>query len=220
MKFNTAGQRFHVIAFDDAGRVTGDAANITCELAIDGGARAALTDVNPVEIGTTGEYVFDLEAAETNGHALSFTPASSSGAQVLGVPANVVYTTLEVAIKAKTDLITTSTVYVSQTISSNGIVENPISLLGERHSRTIATVADYSASTLVIGWRYDGVEIATVLDADITKASDSLTFSLPDFGEIESEMDAKRMFWSIRIDGTKEAIMYGNWTMYETSLPE
>lgn len=93
MIINTAGQEFHVIAFDLDGRVTGDAANITCTLAIDGGSRVATNDVNPIEIGTTGEYVFYLTQAESNGHQLSFVPTSATGGvQVLGSPSNVIYT--------------------------------------------------------------------------------------------------------------------------------
>jgi hypothetical protein len=93
MKFNLADQRFHVITFDADGRVTGEAANITATQSIDGGAYEPLNDVNPTEIGTTGEYFFELTQAETAGHALSFTPVcSTSGVQVLGVPSNVIYT--------------------------------------------------------------------------------------------------------------------------------
>ena len=96
MKLNTAGQRFHCIAFNASGRVSGQAANITAELSIDGGTRGPIGDANPVEIGSTGEYVFDLTQAETNGHSLSFTPVcSTSGVQVLGVPSNVIYTTAD-----------------------------------------------------------------------------------------------------------------------------
>jgi hypothetical protein len=96
MKLNTSGQRFHVIAFNASGRVSGEAANITAQLAIDGGTRSATSDTNPVEIGSTGEYVFDLTQAETNGHSLSFTPVcSTSGVQVLGVPSNVIYTSVD-----------------------------------------------------------------------------------------------------------------------------
>ena len=91
---NTAGQSFHAVAFDTNGRVSGQAANITSGLSIDGGTRVATNDVNPTEIAATGEYVFTLTQGETNGHALSFTPAcSTSGVQVLGVPSNVIFTT-------------------------------------------------------------------------------------------------------------------------------
>jgi hypothetical protein len=93
MKYNTAGQRFHVIAFNASGRVSGDAANLSVTLSKDGGSRVALADTSATEIGTTGEYTFDLSQAETDAHALSFAPASStSGVQVLGVPSNVIYT--------------------------------------------------------------------------------------------------------------------------------
>ena len=93
MQRNQPGQFFHVIAFNNQGRVTGQAANITCTLSIDGGDREPTDAVNPVEIGTTGEYVFALTQAETNGHALSFAPqCSTAGVQVLGMPSNVIYT--------------------------------------------------------------------------------------------------------------------------------
>ena len=92
---NTSGQTFTVVAFNASGKVTGNAVAITCTLAIDGGSRVALTDVNPVEIGATGVYEFDLTQGETNGHELSFVPASStSGVEVLGSPSNVIYTTV------------------------------------------------------------------------------------------------------------------------------
>ena len=93
MKYNTASQTFHIVAFDQDGRVTGEATNISCTLSIDGGARSALDDTEPTEIGTTGEYVFDLTQAETNGHELSFVPVcSTEDVQVLGTPSNVIYT--------------------------------------------------------------------------------------------------------------------------------
>jgi len=93
---NKANQKFHVIAFDFNGRVSGDAANITATLAIDGGVRFPLNDIIPVEIGTTGEYVFDLLISETNGHELSFSPVTTTnGVQVLGSPSNVIYTELQ-----------------------------------------------------------------------------------------------------------------------------
>lgn len=92
---NTAGQKFTVIAFNEGGRVSGIAASITCTLSIDAGARSALSDTNPTEIGTSGQYEFDLAQAETNGHELSFDPSSSTaGVQVLGSPSNVIYTTI------------------------------------------------------------------------------------------------------------------------------
>lgn len=97
MQKNTASQYFHCICFNSDGRISGDAANITCELAIDGGTRSALGTNTATEIGTTGEYTFPLTQAETNGYELSFTPESSTGgAQVIGLPSNIIYTTEDV----------------------------------------------------------------------------------------------------------------------------
>lgn len=96
MKYNTASQKFHIIAFDVNGRVSGEAANITCQISIDDGSRVATSTTNPVEIGTTGEYTLDLTQAESNGHKLSFSPVcGTSGVQVKGDPDNVIYTSRE-----------------------------------------------------------------------------------------------------------------------------
>lgn len=90
---NKAGQTLHVKAFNSEGLITGDAANITCTLAVDGGSRSSTTDTNPTEIGTSGEYEFALTQAETKGYELSFMPSSStSGVQVFAMPGNVIYT--------------------------------------------------------------------------------------------------------------------------------
>lgn len=90
---NQANQQFHCKAFTAGGAASGQASNIACTLSVDGGTRAALADTTATEIGATGEYVFDLSQAETNGHALSFVPTcSTAGVQVLGMPSNVIYT--------------------------------------------------------------------------------------------------------------------------------
>lgn len=85
MQKNVAGQKIRVFAFDRATAVpvTGDAANITCKVSIDGGAATALTDTNPVEV-EDGYYLFDLTQAETNGNTLDFYPESATvGVQVV-----------------------------------------------------------------------------------------------------------------------------------------
>ncbi|MES9841235.1 MAG: hypothetical protein ABW134_11835 [Candidatus Thiodiazotropha endolucinida] len=89
---NTAG-KWTVYAFGDpdhstlAGKpVTGDAANITANIRIDGGAANAVDDTNPTEL-EDGYYVFDITAAETNGDLLTLAPASSTAnVIVIGVP--------------------------------------------------------------------------------------------------------------------------------------
>lgn len=125
MKYNTAGQQFIVAAVNADGFVSGDAANITCTLSVDGGTRSATNDTNPTEIGTSGRYAFTLTQAETAGHELAFVPLSAaSGVQVVGLPSDVIYTTREAEIKAKTDIIGTGVMaFVSSPINSAGEIE-------------------------------------------------------------------------------------------------
>lgn len=56
---------------------TGDAANITCKVSLNGGARNALADTNPTEL-EDGYYLFDITAAESNGVTADFFPESST----------------------------------------------------------------------------------------------------------------------------------------------
>jgi hypothetical protein len=91
MEKNTAG-KWIVFAFglpDHANPnqpVTGDAANITANVRIDGGAANAVDDTNPTEL-EDGYYVFDITAAEANGDNILLTPASSTAnVQVIAVP--------------------------------------------------------------------------------------------------------------------------------------
>tara|TARA_Y100000310_G_scaffold338130_1_gene426935 strand:+ start:291 stop:1097 length:807 start_codon:yes stop_codon:yes gene_type:complete len=88
MKKNTASQRWVVFAFDrtDSTPKTGDAAQISAKIALDGAAAAATNDVAPTEL-EDGFYEFDLTQAETNADELWLTPESStSDIQVIGVP--------------------------------------------------------------------------------------------------------------------------------------
>ena len=89
MQKNVAGQKWRVFAFDRTSQVpkTGDAANITAVIRIDGGASSATNDVNPTEI-SDGFYAFDLTQAETNGSEVLIIPSSvTSDIQVIGCPA-------------------------------------------------------------------------------------------------------------------------------------
>jgi hypothetical protein len=106
---NTASQKWVVFAFEDEGGtnpgepVTGDAANITANLRLDGGAANAVDDVNPTEL-EDGYYIFDITAAESNGDCIVIAPVSATAnVNVIGVP-GVVYTTTDVSgIEAKID---------------------------------------------------------------------------------------------------------------------
>jgi hypothetical protein len=87
---NTAG-KWVVFAFDitDNTAKTGDAAQITANVRIDGGAANAVDDTNPTEL-EDGYYIFDITAAECNGDQVLITPASStSNIQVIGVPGSI-----------------------------------------------------------------------------------------------------------------------------------
>ena len=78
---NVAGQKLAVMAYNttDGSLVTGDAANITGSICLDGSTSSATNDVNPVEpSGQTGMYVFDLTQAETNSELILLTASSTT----------------------------------------------------------------------------------------------------------------------------------------------
>lgn len=88
MQKNVAGQKWVVFAFDETDNtaVTGDAANITGNLRIDGGAANPIDDTNPAEL-EDGYYIFDITQAESNGDYILIAPQSSTAdVQVIGVP--------------------------------------------------------------------------------------------------------------------------------------
>jgi hypothetical protein len=83
MNRNRSGQKAAVYAWDSANvqGKTGDAAQITAQISLDGGASAATDDTNPTELDATdhpGIYLFDLTQAETNAKLIIITPASST----------------------------------------------------------------------------------------------------------------------------------------------
>jgi hypothetical protein len=91
MEKNTAG-KWIVFAFEDESGanpgepVTGDEANITANVRIDGGVANAIDDTNPTPL-EGGYYIFDLTAAETNGDLLLIAPSSvTANVNVIGVP--------------------------------------------------------------------------------------------------------------------------------------
>lgn len=79
---NVASQKIHVYAYDSTTGApkTGDAANITGYVSLDGTANA-IDDTNPAEVDSTnmpGLYVFDLTQAETNCDAFALVAKSST----------------------------------------------------------------------------------------------------------------------------------------------
>lgn len=79
---NVASQKIHVYAYDSTtgAAKTGDAAQITAYVSLDGTANA-IDDTNPAEVDSTnmpGIYVFDLTQAETNCNAFALYAKSST----------------------------------------------------------------------------------------------------------------------------------------------
>jgi hypothetical protein len=83
---NVAGQGVYLFAYNSSGPKTGDAANITGYVSIDGGSAAAFGTANPTEINSThmpGIYWQPLAVGETNGNALGFSwTDSTSGVSI------------------------------------------------------------------------------------------------------------------------------------------
>jgi len=82
---NTASQKIAVFAWDtlaDA-EITGDAANISAQISLDGGATAPTNDAAPTELDATdapGIYLFDMTQAETNADkVILFAVSSTAG---------------------------------------------------------------------------------------------------------------------------------------------
>lgn len=82
---NKSGQKLIAFLYDSTSAVkagrTGDAANLTARVSINGGAAATLADTSASEIDSTnlpGWYQWDLSAAETNGNILVFRVTSST----------------------------------------------------------------------------------------------------------------------------------------------
>jgi hypothetical protein len=88
MQKNIAGQKWIVFAFNKitGDAVTGDAANITANLRLDGGVANPIDDTNPAEL-EGGYYAFDLTDVETNGDLIVICPSSvTANVAVIGIP--------------------------------------------------------------------------------------------------------------------------------------
>ena len=84
---NVTGQKVAVFAWDNnlGSPKTGDAANITGQISLDGGTSVATNDTTPTELDATnqpGVYVFDLTPAETNADMVVLTPKSTTAGVV------------------------------------------------------------------------------------------------------------------------------------------
>lgn len=82
--------------------VTGDAANITAEIYVDGVGPTSLADTNPAEL-VNGFYVFDISDIENFGEQLFLYAVSSTADVIVESHPVSVYTTQTAPIKLKTD---------------------------------------------------------------------------------------------------------------------
>ena len=88
MQKNVSGQNWIIFAFNITTGLpkTGDSANITAKISLDGGALASTATPNPTELGG-GYYFFPLAQGETNGALILIAPSSvTANIQVIGVP--------------------------------------------------------------------------------------------------------------------------------------
>ena len=81
---NVASQKIAVYAHNTAADTpkTGDAANITAQISLNGAATAATNDTNPTELDATdapGIYLFDMTQAETNTDLIILSAVSATG---------------------------------------------------------------------------------------------------------------------------------------------
>ena len=134
--------------------ITGDAANITANVRIDGGAANAVDDTNPTEL-EAGYYVFDTSAVESNGDLLSIHPVSATpNVQVIGVPGSV-YTRPpnfnEMGIESDGDLTQVNSLagHTAQTADHTAAIAD-VPTVAEFNARTLAAAAyfDPAADTV------------------------------------------------------------------------
>jgi hypothetical protein len=185
---NTAGT-LKVFAFNRTTNapVTGDSANITCRVSLDGGARAALVDTNPTEL-EDGYYLFDVTAAETNGTTADFFPESSTpGVQVIPVEHGR-YLSLEKAIADKTNTITAGKVSYAGPVTAKGTVDQIIigddylAAHGTAFVWTISAIPGMSAGAVTVhfgGKNGANTFAVTGFAADVGSGKWSLTCEMP-----------------------------------------
>lgn len=186
MKKNTA-TKWIVFAFDrttNAAKI-GDAANITANIRIDGGAANAVDDVNPTEL-EAGYYVFDITDAECNGDLIVICPVSATAnVQVIGVPGAVWTDTLAA------DLATI-----------NGVADGLVTAVAD-----VPTVAEFEARSLVAedyivvtdlpaaGATQGSVDLIALDTAAVRAKTDNLPAVPAAAGDIPTAVDVADAVW-------------------------
>lgn len=152
---NVASQKLAVFAYDTSagGAKTGDSANITAQISLDGAATAATNDVNPTELDATdapGIYIFDLTDAETNADMIVVFAVSATSD--IEIDPAIIYTTpgSSTALSADTKLIeggdATDALGTAQTGDSYARLGAPA---GASVSADVAAVKSDTAAVLV-----------------------------------------------------------------------
>ena len=185
---NTAGT-LKVFAFNRTNNapVVGDAAQITCRVSINGGARVALADTNPTET-EDGYYLFDITAAETNGITADFYPESASAnVQVIPVEHNR-YLSLEQQIADKTNTIQSGKVSYAGPVTAKGTVDQIVigddylTAHGTAFVWTISAISGMSPGAVTVhfgGKNGTNTFAVTGTAADIGSGKWSLTVEMP-----------------------------------------
>jgi hypothetical protein len=185
---NTAAT-LKVFAFDRTNNapVVGNAAQITCRVSINGGARVAVADNNPTET-EDGYYLFDITSAETNGITADFYPESSTpNVQVIPVEHSR-YLSLEQQIADKTNTITAGKVSYAGPVTAKGTVDQIVigddylSAHGAAFVWTISAISGMSANAVTV--HFGGTNgthpfAVTGTAADIGSGKWSLTCEMP-----------------------------------------
>jgi len=179
---------------------TGDAANISCKVSLDGAAAVALADTNPTEM-EDGYYLFNVTAAESNGVTADFFPESSTNnVQV---------------ICSEHSRYLTEAIYVPNIIGTVVPRTQQTTLrayVGETYTFTISTldgdgnVVNCSSMPLQVVIETRDRDAVTVVPNDsITKTSTTVTFTLADtYHAVESQY-----IWALRRTDTGVVIMHG-----------
>lgn len=156
---NVANQKIHVYAYDSTtgAAKTGDAANITAYVSLDGTANA-IDDTNPAEVDATnmpGVYCFDLAQAETNCNAFALYAKSSTsniriepiigfttGAETLNVNASHLGGTAQTGRDIGASVLLSSGTGAGQLDFTSGVVKsNLVQILASTLSGTAAQIA-------------------------------------------------------------------------------
>lgn len=167
--------------------VTGGAAQITCKVSLDGGARVALADTNPTEM-EDGYYLFDVTAGETNGTTADFFPESSTtNVQVIPVEHSR-YLSLEDVIANKTNTIIAGKVSYAGPVTAKGTVDQIVigddylTAHGTAFVWTISAIPGMSPGAVTVhfgGKNGTNLFAVTGTAADIGSGKWSLTCEMP-----------------------------------------